>query len=187
MKKLTFFLALLLSACLGKSPDSIFYMMNSPDFAAISQRRLNIVVAKVKVPDLLNRSQMVVYEPQNQQIKILEFNRWGEAYPDVVQSAVVNDLIALLPRAFVKRTYFDSSQADYNINIEINQVKAQQGEKVVLSAWWNIASAKGKILSQRQGVYEAKTKGDTIQDLVVAQSEAVLQMSKAIAQALIKL
>lgn len=108
MKKVWVILLVLISACSWRSPDSKFYMMNSKDLHEISSRKINISVARVKVPDLLNRSQMVVYVKDSNQVKFLEFNRWGEAFPDVLQTTIVNDLMAYLPNAYVKRTYFDS-------------------------------------------------------------------------------
>ena len=146
---------------------------------------MSVAVARVKVPDLLDRAQLVVYE-ENGEVKILEFNRWGEILPDVLQATVVNDLIAYLPNAFVKRTYFDNQNVIYNVNIEVNNIQAYQGDKVILSAWWNISDAKGNILTRQQGQYETKVEGKSMQDLVAAQSQAVHLLSKDIAEYLLK-
>ena len=56
-----------------------------------------------------------------------------------------------------------------------------------MSAWWQIANAKGKTLVRRQGVYETPVTGRSIEDLVKAQNDAVHQMSKDIAEHLLKL
>ena len=187
MKKLLCLLVIVLSACSWRSPNSSFYMMNSQGLSPLSDKKLTVAVAKVKVPDLLDRAQMVVYEDGNDQVQIMEFNRWGEVLPDVLQTTVVNDLIAYLPRAFVKRTYFDTQNATYSVNIEINTLKAYRGEKVLLSAWWNITNARGRILVRQQGTYEAEVSGRGIDDLVYAQTEAVHKLSKEIAEQLMKL
>ena len=129
---------------------------------------------------------MVVYEKDSNQVKILEFNRWGEVLPDVLQSTVVNDLIAYLPNAYIKRTYFDSQNTDYNINIEINDIKAYEDDKVVLSAWWNVLNGEGKTLYRGQKTYEVSAEGEAFDDLVVAQNKAVHMLSKDIANYLIK-
>ena len=124
MKKLWVVLFILISACSWRSPDSKFYMMNSRDLNELSSKKINVAVGRVKVPDLLNRSQMVVYEKDSNQVKILEFNRWGEVLPDVLQATVVNDLMAYLPKSYVERSYFDSKTARYNVNIEVNNIQA---------------------------------------------------------------
>jgi len=187
MKKLLYFLVIILTACSWRSPNSSFYMMNSENLSPISDKKISVAVATVKVPDLLDRAQMVVYESGNDQVQIMEFNRWGEVLPDVLQATVVNDLIAYLPQAFVKRTYFDSQNATYNVNIEVNTLKAYRGDQVLLSSWWNIANAKGKILMRHQGTYEAKVAGRSIDDLVNAQTQTVHKLSKDIAEQLVKL
>jgi len=94
MKKLFCLFVIVLCACSWRSPNSSFYMMNSEGLLPISDKKVNIAVAKVKVPDLLDRAQIVVYEAGNDQVQIMEFNRWGEVLPDVIQATVVNDLIA---------------------------------------------------------------------------------------------
>ncbi len=186
MKKLLYVLLLSIVACSWRSPDSKFYMMDSAGLNELSNKKVNVAVARVKVPDLLNRAQMVVYESDNDQIEIMEFSRWGEVLPDVLQATVVNDLIAYLPNAYIKRSYFDSSNMDFNVNIEINNLKAYRGEKVVLSAWWNVANLSGRVIERGQKTYEVAVKGKSTEALVAAQNEAVHLLSKDIAADLLK-
>ncbi|MBP5215318.1 MAG: membrane integrity-associated transporter subunit PqiC [Alphaproteobacteria bacterium] len=188
MKKCLIALMLLfINSCAWRSPDAVFYVMDSSDLQALSARKFSVAVAKVKVPEMLNRQQMVVYEENSNEIKVLEFNRWAEALPEMLQGTLTNDLIAYLPSCYVKRTYFDDEKADYSVNVEINQIKAYSGDKVILSAWWNIRDAKGKIVQHSQRTYEAKVKGNTISDLAAAQAEALHLMSRDIAEKLLKL
>lgn len=186
MKKILCVLLVLVSACSWRSPSSKFYMMDSSNLSEISPRKMNVAVAAVKVPELLNRAQMVVYDKNSDQVEIMEFDRWGETLPDLLQTTIVNDLMAYLPNAYIKRTYFDSQNMNYNVNVEINNIKAYKGEKVILSAWWNITNAKGSIISRGQKTYEIATEGDSLQDLVRAQNEAVHLLSKDIAEDLLK-
>ena len=187
MKKFICGFFLVLCACSFRSPDSTFYMMNSQNLEPVSKRQISVAVARVKVPELLARSQMVLYESGSDEVQIMEFKRWGESFPDMLQATVTNDLIAYLPNAFVKRTYFDNGKMSYSVNIEINNVQAYSDGKVILSAWWNIANASGYVIKRQQVSYQTEAKGKTTQDLVNAQSEAVHQMSRGIAEALAKL
>lgn len=187
MKKISaFIMIMLLTACSWRSPNSEFYVMNSGNLPAVSSKKISVSVAKVKVPDILDRSQIVVSDKDSNQVQILEFQRWGEVYPDVLQSTITNDLITYLPNAYVKRTYFDGENIMYNVNVEVNQLHAYRGDKVVLSAWWDIKDAKGNTVKREQGSYEAKVNGDEIKDLVDAHAEAVHKMSRDIASALAK-
>ena len=186
MKKIAALLVLfVLSACSWRSPNSSFYVMKSADLQPISEKKINVLVERVKVPDMLDRAQMVINDKDSSKIQVLEFERWGEVYSDIIQSTVTDDLIAYLPNAYVKRTYSDGDATMYAVNIEVNKIKAYKEDKVILSVWWNIRDTKGKIVGRKQGRYEAKVHGDDIQDLVNAQAETVHQMSRDIADALI--
>ena len=187
MKKISALIAImLLAACSWRSPTSEFYTMDCGNLQAVSDKKISVSVAKVKVPSMLDRAQMVISDKDSNQVQVLEFHRWVEVYPDVLQGAVTNDLIAYLPNAYVKRTYFDGDNTTYSVNIEVNQLRAYQGDKAVLSVWWNIKDAKGNVVKREQNSYEAKADGDKIKDLVAAQAEAVHKMSRDIADALIK-
>lgn len=182
MKKLAICgLILLLSACGFRSPKSQFYVMNSNNLSVVSEKKLNVAVSRVKVPDMLDKAQMVVYDKDSSEVKILEFQRWADVLPEVLQATLTNDLMAYLPQAYVERVYFDGDATQYSVNVEINRIEAYQGDKAVLSAWWNIKNKNGRIVKRAQGVYSAKAKGDSIADLVDAEAEAMHQMSREIA------
>ena len=178
------FCALILGACSFRSPQSQFYVMNSDNLSAVSDKKINIAVARVKVPDMLDKAQLVVYDKDSSEVQILEFHRWAEVLPDILQATVTNDLMAYLPNAYVERSYFDSNTAQYSINIEINRIEAYLGDKVDLLAWWNITSKNGRILKRTQQAYTAPVKGNTVADLVAAEAEAVHQMARDMAMVL---
>lgn len=185
MKKLSIILGfMVLAACSWRSPNSVFYVMESSGLEPISTKKISVSVAKVKVPDILDKQQMVISDKDSSQIQVLEFERWGELYPDVLQSTITNDLMAYLPNAYVKRTYFDGENTMYSVNVEINRLQAYKGDKVLLSAWWNIKDDKGNVVSKKQGSYEALVNGNDIQDLVNAQASAVHELSQDIALSL---
>ena len=192
MRKIILSFLFLVSACSWRSPQSTFYMMDSAGLQPLSERNMKVAVTRVRVPDILDKAQIVVSRKQSsnyqvRELDILEFHRWAEVFPEVLQNTVTNDLIAYLPKSYVERSYFDSKTARYNINIEINNIQAYEGDKVILEAWWNIKNASGSVVKQDQGRYEVPVKGKGIADLVSAESQAVHQMSKEIAEALIKL
>lgn len=180
-------LVLFLSACSFRSPQSQFYVMSSNGLSAVSDKALNVAVTRVKVPDMLDKAQMVVYDKDSSEVRILEFHRWVEVLPEVLQSALTNDLMAYLPKSYVQRTYFGNNTAQFSVNVEINRIEAYQGDKVVLSAWWNITDKNGRVIKRAQGVYTAKATGESIADLVNAEADAVHQMAREIAMALVAL
>lgn len=187
MKKILIcMLFLALGACSFRSPQSQFYVMNSDGLSAVSDKELNVAVSRVKVPDMLDKAQMVVYDKDSSEVQILEFHRWAEVLPEVLQSALTNDLMAYLPKSYIERTYFESN-TQYNVNVEINRIEAYQGDKVVLSAWWNITDKNGRVIKRKQGVYTANPAGNSIADLVNAEAAAMHQMAREIAETLVAL
>lgn len=193
MKKIVFcVLMFLTTACSWRSPQSKFYMMDSAGLQPLSERNMKVAVTRVRVPDILDKAQIVVSRKQNsndqvRELEIMEFHRWAEVFPEVLQNTVTNDLIAYLPKSYVERSYFDSKTARYNVNIEVNNIQAYENDKVIIEAWWSIKNVAGNVVKQGQGRYEVPVKGKGIAALVSAESEAVHQMSKEIAEALIKL
>lgn len=187
MKKIVFFAVLIfLNACCWRSPDSQFYVLNSEGLSALSQRSLNVAVAAVKVPELLDRQQMVTYQNNGREINILEFNRWAAALPYVLQSAITNDLIVYLPKSYIQPEPF-SGRPQYIVNVEINRLEAYPADRVKLSVWWNIANADGTVLTRRQSSYEEKVSGTAIADLTAAQNRAVNRLTADIADKLVKM
>ena len=188
MKKVLIYSILFLtSACCWRSPYSSFYMMNSQGLEKISDKQLSVAVQTVNVPDLLDRPQMVTYDTKSQKVNMLEFSRWGEALPAVLQNTITNDLMAYLPKSYVKSARYDTETLPYNVKVEVNKIEAYRGDKVKLSVWWNIQNSNGNVLKRRQSAYETKVKDNTIAELVKAENAAVHQLSKDIAQTLSKM
>lgn len=189
MRKFVVILSALLCACSlgGYSKNSTFYMMNSEGLSAVSPRKISVGVSRIRVPDLLNKPQIVVYDKDSSQIEILEFERWGENLPYVLQNTITNDMQQYLPNAFVKSVEYSSENLDYTVKIKINKIEAYQNDKVLLSAWWNIENDDGKILRRKQGNYEVAVTGAEIADLVKAQNLAVHALSKDISATLSKI
>lgn len=187
MKKISLTLILLLlSACSFYSPKSQFYMMKSDGLSAVSDKALTVTVTRVKVPDILDKAQMVVYDKNSSEVQILEFHRWAEVLPEVLQTTITNDLMVYMPQAYVERAYFAGNTAQYSVNVKINAITAYKGDRVVLSAWWNIKNKDGKIIVRQQKDYVAKPTDNSIGALVDAQAEAVHQMSREIAATLLE-
>ncbi len=188
MKKIALICAIIiLNACSFRSPQSQFYVMNSTGLDSLSEKKMSVAVARVKVPDMLDKSQMVVYDKDSSEVQILEFHRWAEVLPDMIQATVTNDLIAYLPNAYVQRTYFDSDTVQYSVNIEINRIEAYKGGDVILSAWWYISNSKGRVVKREQRTYTAPTQNSSMSALVDAQAAAIHWMTRDISENLLKM
>ena len=186
MKSFLLSVLLFLSACSWHSPDATFYTMNSEGLTEISSKKMLVAVKKVRVPDLLNKQQIVTYKSSSNEIEILEFSRWGENLPFVLQNVITNDLMLLLPNSFIKSSKLEGNNLSYNIEVEINKIEAYPNDKVKIYAWWNIYDKNGLILKRKQSLYEHKVAGSSISELVEAQNQAMHLLSKDIAETLSK-
>ena len=75
-------MVILLNACSFRSPQSQFYVMNSSDINSLSDKTMNVAINQVKVPEMLDKTQMVVYDKESAEVQILEFHRWAEVLPE---------------------------------------------------------------------------------------------------------
>lgn|SRR5574344_1167155 len=176
-----------LCGCVGHSPKTNFYVMNSQNLETLSNKNMNIVVNEVEVPELLDRSQIVVYETDLQQIDVMEFNRWGEPLPDILQSTISGDLSAYFPKSFVLNKDASGQQNVYFVNVHINKIEAIMANKVKLSVFWNIKNSNDAVLTKQQKKYEVVVNGSDVLSLVNAQNKVLHLLSKDIAQSLLKL
>jgi uncharacterized lipoprotein YmbA len=177
---------LFINACCFHSPNATFYMMNSDGLEAISSKKLSVSVKSVKVPELLNKQQLVIYKKDSNEVNILEFSRWGENLPFVLQNVITNDLMVLLPNSFIKSTKFANDNQVYNVSVEINKIEAIPGDKVKIYVWWNIDSKNGVLLKRKQAEYEYVVNGNSIDELVKSENQAMHLLSKDIASTLVK-
>ena len=82
MKKIFIIFSLLfVGACLGGySPQSKFYDLHSvlQQTEIVSEKKISVGVNDVVLPAYLDKPQIVSFDVGNNQMKIDEFNRWGE-------------------------------------------------------------------------------------------------------------
>ncbi len=180
-KKIFYLLPLFLTSCLLRSPNAEFYNLNSDNIEAISDKKTDITVNSVKVPDILQRPQLVVYDNKNK-TEILEFQRWNEFFPDVIQTAVVRNLSAYFPKSHIAKSYFASDLTKYNLKIEVTDFEAYKNDKVILKAWWKMTDNNNKVIFKQHSDITIKVAGKSIDNIVIAQSTAIRDLSLSIAE-----
>lgn len=157
MKFLSYsFFVLILSGCLGGySPNSNFYRLK-PDIKiyTISDVSANISVEKPAIPEYLDKPQMITFDDDSSEMKINEFNRWGENLDNMIQRQIADDLRVLLPRSQIAIANQNMQTADYNITIHIMNMDMIKQGKIKFSAIWFIQNKQGKILKEKNFVTE---------------------------------
>lgn len=189
MKKIfTVFSVLMLGACLGGySPQSKFYDLHSikQHTEVVSEKKISVGVNAVELPAYLDKPQIVSFDLKNNQMKIDEFNRWGEPLASMIQRTIAADMSEYLPNSVVKIRSSLAERFDLLVDIQIVKFDRFAGDKAVLEAWWYISSVDGKILHRHKLLLEQKI-NSTYDGYVEAMSDLLAKMSKDMAFAIVQ-
>lgn len=177
-----------LGACFGGySPDSNFYRF--PSISGMPQVFLSkqkVAIAKVGLPEYLDRPQMVMLDEKSPQMEIAEFDRWGEDLSVMIQRKIAADLSVYLPDAKVNDAQEEVQSANLDVRVEIVRMDMIKQGQAVLQARWYIENTKGKILDSGQFYQTQKIKAKYA-DYAIAIAKLLEKMDEEIAQAIAKI
>ncbi len=182
--------AILLSACVGgtsKAPN--IYTLKSIDsgLTAIDQNtKVNVGIAEVKVPNYIDRPQIILVESDGITLKKSEFERWSEDLATLTQRTLAGNISAYLPNAIIKPKNFINEKFDFVIYVEINDMSGTFADKATLDVWWTIVDSNNNMVFKKQTKIQNEL-GDTYTDFVIAQSNLFDELSKEIATELTRL
>jgi len=182
--------AILLSACVGgtsKAPN--IYTLKSIDsgITAIDQNtKVNVGIAEVKVPNYIDRPQIILVESDGITLKKSEFERWSEDLATLTQRTLAGDISAYLPNAIIKPKNFINEKFDFVVYVEINDMTGTFADKATLDVWWTIVDSNNNMVFKKQTKIQNEL-GDTYTDFVIAQSNLLDELSKEIATELTRL
>lgn len=146
---------------------------------------LTIGVGPVEVPKYLDRPQIVTRTSQNE-LRLAEFDRWGEPLEDTVtrvlaenlSTLLATDRISLFPR-------IKSTEIDYQVVVEVVRFEGELGGTVSLEARWSILGEEDKkTLMTKKTVLSVATESQEYEGLVSAQSRVLADLSREIAGAI---
>lgn len=107
-----------------------------------------IGVGPIKIPNYIDRPQMVLRSGQDVRITLDEFNRWGEPLADNIPR-IVTDMVALHAGPNVAVLQYPSASnrhAHMWITMNINRLDGALGEDATIDTWWSITSRDGDLL-----------------------------------------
>ncbi|MBR4931905.1 MAG: membrane integrity-associated transporter subunit PqiC [Alphaproteobacteria bacterium] len=179
---LTVVISFLLMGCFGgKSKPSSFYTLSvSEKTQPISTIKKSIGVLPVRIPDFLDRPQIVL-SANSTQLNVSETNRWIEPLSLVTQRVLIADIQKELPNAYVKTKGYDNAVFQRLIQVEVNGMNGEFDKEATLSVWWSVLNNNGQEL-YRSRFESAISMGKTYDSFVLAQSVLWGQLSEAIAQ-----
>ena len=179
---------ILLFGCASPSPR--FYAL-SPTQDQIIARSSSpaqnpvIGIGPVKMADYLDQSKIVTRPGDNQVIKA-EFDRWAGPLKDNFINVLAENIGSLLPRSQIQLFPWRTPEpVEYQVTLEVIRYDGRLGDAARLDSRWSIFQGPERKLVKtgRSSITEPVT-GPDYGDLVAAQSRALGQLSREIAQAI---
>lgn len=178
------FCFLVIAGC-GSSPTVHYYALDTIDsrVAQDDEGSPIIAVGAFRMPEYLNRSQMVTRGP-GAEINVDDFNRWAEPLDDAIHRVLASNLDVLLESVVV--VAFPSSAVlniDYRLMGRFDRFTSGQDGLVVLDVQWGMVDSTGAVrLSPRRVRFESQaTRPDDPGSIAQAMSDVLAQFCRDIA------
>jgi uncharacterized lipoprotein YmbA len=183
-------LLIVLSGCASTEPSRFYILSSLYDTEAeqvqkASEQGIAIGVGPVKIPAHLNRPQIVTRTSQNE-LKLAEFDKWAGSFKDDFTRVLAKNLSVLLSTERVSVLPWKRSiPIDYQVAIDVSRFDGMLGEDVMLRAKWTIFGDDGKtMISMRTSEIKEEIEGQGYNTFVQAQSRALANLSRDIADAI---
>lgn len=186
-------LVLLTAVGCAQTPPSDFYVLSAiptteTPSGAQTRESLSIGVGPVKIPEYLNRTQIVTRTGRNR-LDVSEFNRWGGSLAANISGVVAENLSTILgtDEVFLFPTQ-DPVAPAYRVIVSVTKFDGTLGDRAELDARWLITGPRRReqLATGRTRVEELPA-GRDYDAYVAAQSRALEALSREIAAELVRL
>jgi uncharacterized lipoprotein YmbA len=189
-----FFLVVFLLAACSTTPPVKYYTLNAlPEMqqqnpGAMFAEDIAIGVGPVEFPKFLDRPQIVTRKSQNQ-VEVSEFHRWASSLRGDFTRVLAKNISILLPTNRVAvHPWGDQFSPTYRIRLDVEQFDGEFGGKVLLNVTWSVADQEGTDeLVVKNTLIREPISGKDYEALVVAESQALATLSRAIVDELSRL
>ena len=182
-------LLVLLAAC-GSSPKTDFYMLNADQGSVMQSANLStgpaVGVWQVKLPDLLDRSEIVTRDNQFK-ITMADFSWWASNLSENMTLLMVTQLSQQLQSNRVVTSPWPSYRKnDYQVITRLERFDGELGGEVVLRGLWSLLDGDGtKELNRQVFEFKTNTVDLTYQEMVAAMSRLTVQLAQQLADGII--
>ncbi len=175
----------------GTTRTSRFYTLTPmPDKAVpigskMATQGLGVGVGPIKIPDALDRAQLVIRKGPNE-LQIAEFERWAGSFKKDMGRTIAENLSMLLcsDRVF---TYPWSGYipVDYQVVIDIIRFDGKPNENVILNAQWIVIKKdRNDVRTTKKTHLTVPVSGPGYAGLVETQSQALARLCHDIAESI---
>ncbi|MDE5615926.1 MAG: PqiC family protein [Alphaproteobacteria bacterium] len=174
----------ILGACAHNHQAPSYYTLaENAGGVAISSKKMSVDVGRIKVPEYIDRSQIVTTD--GAAVTVAENERWAERVGPMTERRIMSGLRARLTGATVKSADFIGAPTDYSVFVEIYRLDGTIPGNVVLDATYSIVENGTPVKTRR--VEYADTCGDSYSDYVHAIGGLVDKLSRDISRDLVRL
>ncbi|TSP13069.1 PqiC family protein [Cupriavidus campinensis] len=136
------------------SPEPRYYTLASGEATAPAvtpaTTPLWIEVAPVRVPERLNRAQLVVADGSAGGLKLLDLSRWSSPLPDELRDALSQQLQARLGAVDTYQQGLSEVTPVYRVTTEVVRLDGDLGQRAAATIAWTVRKLPdGKVLSGR--------------------------------------
>lgn len=168
-----------------RSQPAEFYLLSPQPLTRLAAGDGLIGVLPVRVPDYLDRPQIVTRTGENT-LDLNEFHRWAEPLRVNITAILVQNLSHLLQTDGIVNTSRNFGHPlRFQVGVDVQRFDGEPGGKVILSGRWSIVSDDGRqtIVGRGFSFYE-QTQSETHEDYVAALSRTIAELSRVIAEEL---
>ena len=168
-----------------RSHPADFYLLSWQPLPQLAARDGLISVLPVRVPDYLDRPQIVTRTGENT-LDLNEFHRWAEPLRMNITSILVQNLSHLLQSdGIITASQNFGGPLRFQVGVDVQRFDGELGGLVILSGRWSIFSDDGKQSFVGRGFsLHEQTQSETYEDYVAALSRTIAMLSRVIAEEL---
>ncbi len=149
--------SVMVNGCASPEPHYYTLAASSPDTATAVTARASrtlaprwIEVTPVRVPERLNRAQLVVRDGSAGGVKLLDGSRWTSPLPDELRDALSQHLQSSLDAVDIYQRGLPATQPVVRVTAEVIMLDADVGKRAAATIAWTVRRLPdGKILSGR--------------------------------------
>jgi uncharacterized lipoprotein YmbA len=182
-------LLVLLAAC-GSSPKTDFYMLNADQESVVQAANVGtgpaVGVWRVRLPDLLDRSEIVTRDNQFK-VKMGDFSWWASSLAQNMTLLIAAEMSKLLQsNRIVVSPWPSYRKNDYQVIVRVVRFDGELGGEVVLRGLWTVLDGDmTKELNRQVFEFKVNTVDSTYQEMVTAMSQLTVQLAGQLADGVI--
>jgi uncharacterized lipoprotein YmbA len=139
-----------------------------------------ILLAHVAIPAEVDRMQLLVHQDSTR-LKVYETERWAVSLRDQIPAILIGDLRERLPGAAITGDRLLTGQAPLRLNVDVEELEAVAGKEAIVRVRWEVSSADRSTSQVGERISRQPLSGADIDDVVLAWSRALAEVSSAIA------